>query len=94
MKKTDYTVIVEKLDKRMKDGKRFVKHVEFPNKYEYTMPAVIEAMQADGYPASKYELTFVETYVERTNLMTGKPYLEHFTTPYSCSPASDAYWQN
>jgi len=30
--------------------------------------------------------------VERTNLMSGKTYLEDEDTPLSCSPASETYW--
>jgi hypothetical protein len=34
----------------------------------------------------------VEDMVERTNLMTGKRYLERRDTPIFCSPASESYW--
>ena len=30
--------------------------------------------------------------VERTNLMTGKKYLEPKNTPLCCSPSSETYW--
>ena len=30
--------------------------------------------------------------VERTNLMTGKTYLERRDTPRCCSPSSEAFW--
>jgi len=30
--------------------------------------------------------------VERTNLMTGKKFMEAEDTPYFCSPASETYW--
>lgn len=30
--------------------------------------------------------------VERTNIMTGKTYMEPRNTPRCCSPASEAYW--
>jgi len=30
--------------------------------------------------------------VEKTNLMTGKVYLEDPNTPLSCSPASETFW--
>ena len=30
--------------------------------------------------------------VERTNLMSGKTYLEDENTPLCCSPASETYW--
>lgn len=32
------------------------------------------------------------TMVERTNMMTGKKFLEAENTPYYCSPSSETYW--
>lgn len=32
------------------------------------------------------------TMVEKTNLMTGKKFLEAENTPYYCSPSSETYW--
>lgn len=32
------------------------------------------------------------TFVERTNLMTGKTFKESVDTPYYCSPSSESYW--
>ena len=32
------------------------------------------------------------TFVERTNLMTGKTFKESVDTPYYCSPSSETYW--
>lgn len=32
------------------------------------------------------------TMVEKTNMMTGKKFLERENTPYYCSPASESYW--
>jgi nitrate reductase cytochrome c-type subunit len=32
------------------------------------------------------------TYVERTNLMTGEKFMESVDTPYYCSPSSETYW--
>jgi hypothetical protein len=33
-----------------------------------------------------------EDMVERTNLMSGKKYMERRDTPYFCSPSSESYW--
>lgn len=30
--------------------------------------------------------------VEKTNLMTGKKFIEDVNTPYFCSPSSESYW--
>jgi hypothetical protein len=35
---------------------------------------------------------FIEKQVYRTNLMSGKQYLEAYNTPSYCSPASESYW--
>ena len=32
------------------------------------------------------------TMVEKTNMMTGKKFLERENTPYYCSPSSESYW--
>ena len=32
------------------------------------------------------------TMVEKTNMMTGKKFLEAENTPYYCSPSSETYW--
>ncbi len=40
----------------------------------------------DTYRAS------IEQQVERTNLMSGKKYMESINTPGYMSPASEAYW--
>ena len=34
----------------------------------------------------------IKQMVERTNLITGKKYMEDVNTPRCCSPASEAYW--
>ena len=34
----------------------------------------------------------IEPMVERTNLMSGKKYMEKLNTPSYCSPASESYW--
>ena len=34
----------------------------------------------------------IQRKFERTNLMTGKKYMEDANTPLCCSPASETYW--
>lgn len=38
--------------------------------------------------------TLIEKMVEKTNLMSGKKYMESINTPNYCSPSSEAYWSN
>lgn len=39
-----------------------------------------------------YRLNYPVKMVERTNLMTGKAYMEAEDTPLCCSTASETYW--
>ena len=39
-----------------------------------------------------YYLTKIEKQVEKTNMMTGKKYMESINTPGYMSPSSEAYW--
>jgi hypothetical protein len=41
-------------------------------------------------PKERYEIH--ETYVTRTNMMSGKEFKERYDTPYYCSPSSESYW--
>lgn len=34
----------------------------------------------------------IEKQVERTNLLSGKKYMESVNTPSYCSPSSESYW--
>ncbi len=34
----------------------------------------------------------IEAIVQRTNLMSGKPFFERINTPHYCSPSSETYW--
>lgn len=41
---------------------------------------------------SMYYINNIAKMVEKTNLMTGKKYMEDVNTPACCSPASETYW--
>jgi len=49
-----------------------------------------------GWSAGELSIVDTKTYkpnmVERTNLMSGKKYMEDVNTPNFCSPASESYW--
>tara|TARA_B100001287_G_scaffold207590_1_gene176606 strand:- start:2065 stop:2391 length:327 start_codon:yes stop_codon:yes gene_type:complete len=34
----------------------------------------------------------IEKSVEKTNMMSGKKFMERVNTPYYCSPSSETYW--
>lgn len=84
-----YTVEVYKADKRIKKGERLVLKED---RQEQDLEALTFAVVKD-YPASKgYRIQIQETYVTRTNIMTGLPFQERYDTPYFCSPSSESYW--
>lgn len=47
---------------------------------------------AYGIAESTHYHENIERMVERTNMMTGKKYMESVNTPRYCSPSSEAYW--
>ena len=36
----------------------------------------------------------IEKWVEKHNLLSGKPFKEPVNTPYYCSPSSETYWSS
>ena len=40
----------------------------------------------------EYYAKNIERMVERTNMMSGKKFMESINTPYYCSPSSETYW--
>jgi hypothetical protein len=84
-----YTVEVYKKDRRVKSGERMVHKMDYDTKnlsmLEHTVKHTWRAGQ--GY---RYEIH--ETYVTRTNMMSGSEYQERYDTPRYCSPSSEAYW--
>ena len=89
-----FTLEIYKMDRRVKEGQRLV------GKYDYDRAdkAAMEREIAELFPTYRkrdgYIFNVVETYREVTNMMTGKTILERYDTPYSCSVASDNYWQS
>ena len=88
---TDYTLIVRKIDKRRKDGES-VKKYDYVGKTQEWMEAEVNELRHRLYPEPKFKLSFVETYVTKKNIMSGKEFKERFDTPYYCSPSSETYW--
>ena len=88
----DYTLRVIKFDKRCKSGELKGKDYDYKDKTEADMNAEIADLSARLYPTKKYRLELHETYVTKTNFMTGLPFQERFDTPYYGSPSSETYW--
>ena len=83
-----YTLIVFRKDKRCKSGEREVLRRD----YDTTNISMLAHTVKHTWPASKFRTELHETYVTRTNMMSGKAYQERFDTPRYCSPSSEAYW--
>lgn len=92
MNRTDWTLEISRFDKRTKDGLKYLAKYEYCDKTEDEMIAEIKDLQAKLYPAAKYMIDLHETYVTRTNLLSGVEFKEHYKTPSYCSPSSESYW--
>jgi hypothetical protein len=92
MNRTDWTIEISRFDKRTKEGRRPVSKYEYCNKTQNEMMDEIKDLQAKLYTTDKFRIDLHETYVTRTNLLTGVEYKEHYKTPNYCSPSSEAYW--
>lgn len=92
--KNEFTAEIFKKDGRIKitkynpNGEREVKKID----YVGTKEALAE-MLAEEFPAKKgYRIEIFETYVTKTNMMSGEKFVERYDTPYYCSPSSESYW--
>ena len=82
-----YTVEIYKKDARTKSGERLV----LKQDYDTDNRSTLEKSVRDHLAANeRYEIH--ETYVTKTNMMSGKPFQERYDTPYYCSPSSETYW--
>ena len=82
-----YTVEIYRKDARKKTGERLV----LKKDYATDNRSMLEKSVKDHLAANeRYEIH--ETYVTKTNMMSGKPFQERYDTPYYCSPSSETYW--
>ena len=86
-KLTEYTLVIYKADKRTKEGRRLVQVVDFAESTKDYIEAVATSKRKLGFIVEVFE-----TYVTRTNMMTGRQYQERYDTPRFCSPSSESYW--
>lgn len=90
--RTDWTLMVYRLDKRCKTGEKLRGRYEYCNKTEDEMLAEIADLRRSLYLDHMFRIDLHETYVTRKNLMSGQEYKEKFDTPHYCSPAFESYW--
>lgn len=87
MTATAYTLEIFKTDRRTKAGERLIEKVD----YEDFTREEIEVL-ATEITSMGYRVAIFETYVARTNMMSGSEFKERYDTPYYCSPSSETYW--
>jgi len=87
-----YTLEIYKQDKRTKAGKRLVGKYDYERKDLDAMKREIKELYPTYKVVDGYEFNVVETFVTRTNMMSGKTFQERYDTPYYCSPSSESYW--
>lgn len=90
-----YTAEIFKKDGRVKatkhnpKGERKVAKIDFD---DVSFKSLEETLSND-WPAYKgFRFDIFETFVEKTNIMSGKTFTERYDTPYYCSPSSDTFW--
>ena len=91
MERTDWTLLVYRLDKRCKTGEKLRGRYEYCDKTRTDMDAEVMDL-CRLYPANQFRIDLHETYVTRVNMMSGLEYKERFDTPNYCSPSSESYW--
>jgi hypothetical protein len=87
-----YTLEIYKTDKRTKEGRRLVGKYDYDRKDKESMEREISALYPTYRKQDGYIFNVVETYVTKTNMMSGKEFQERYDTSYFCSPSSESYW--
>ena len=83
----EYTLEIYKTDKRTKDGVRLVEKRDFAPVTKDYINSVAKQWNELGF-----EVKIFETWIKKTNMMSGKEFKEKYDTPYFCSPSSESYW--
>lgn len=91
MERKDYTIQVYRIDRRRKDGQTLAFTRDIENSTIQEMESFVEALMKD-YDPKKHLVECHETWVERTNVMSGAKFMERFDTPYCASPRSETYF--
>ena len=84
-----YTVEIYRKDRRVKSGERLV----LKKDYATANRSTLELSVRDHLAANeRYEIH--ETFITRTNILSGAEFQERYDTPYYCSPSSETYWSS
>lgn len=87
-----FTLEIYKMDRRVKDGKRFVGKYDYDREDRAAMEREIKELFPTYRKADGYLFEIRETFVKRTNFMTGLDFEERYDTPYFASASSETYW--
>jgi hypothetical protein len=84
-----FTFEIYKKDARCKDGEKLVKKFDTDL---FTTKDAADIFAKQEFVRDGFRVEIHETMVERINIMSGKPFMERYDTPYYCSPSSETYW--
>ena len=81
------------LTRQDKKGKLGDRVTQYPTKENNFTRETVPHVKEDFAIAEAVDFhNNIEKSVEKTNLMSGKPYMERINTPACVSPASERYW--
>ena len=87
-----YTLEIYKMDRRRKEGQRLVGKYDYDVRDREAMDREIAALYPTYKKIDGYIFNVVETFITKTNMMSGATFQERYDTPYYCSPSSESYW--
>jgi len=85
-----FTIEIYKIDRRTKSGTRLLTKRDINDTRENVENYVNILCKNIGGSFAEIH----QTYVTRTNAITGKTFEERYDTPYFCSPSSESFWSN
>ena len=90
----DYTMYIYKADRRTRSGERLFSTTVWRDRDQDSMRRECLNLY-DLYPATKgWRFEYHPTMKTVKSLMTGQDVQIDRDTPWSCNPASEAYWSN
>ena len=87
-----FTIEIYKADKRTKKGERLLGKYDYDRKDMDSMQREVMELYPLYSTKAGYRIEIFETYVTRTNMMSGGQFQERYDTPRYCSPSSESYW--
>jgi hypothetical protein len=88
----EYTLKIYRLDRRCKNGERFVGSYDYNRPNDAAMDREVNELRNSGYPSSQFRIEYAEKYITVKSLMSGKDVRIAADTPWSCRPDSESYW--